>query len=215
MELTNLFTRCISVPYMRTGVSADYAIQRRGDVLNIFFQDSKGIEDWKINFNFPAKPYKRMDGTVWFSHRGFLEVWKEIEPRVSEYIFDKGIKRIVSVGYSHGAAVALLCHEYVWYNRPDLRDNIEGFGFGCPRVFWGIRTPNIQKRWERFTVVRNIDDVVTHLPPAFLGYRHVGEIIEIGEKGKYTKVEAHFKENMLKELSIYENKKHPRTSQYQ
>ncbi len=213
MELTNLFTRCISVPYMRTGVSADYAVQRRGEVLNIFFQDSQDAEDWKSNLNFPAKPYKRMGKTVWFSHRGFLAVWKEIEPVVSEYILDKSVKNIISVGYSHGAAIALLCHEYAWYNRPDLRNKIEGYGFGCPRVLWGVVTPNIEMRWERFTVVRNIDDIVTHLPPAVFGYRHVGEIIEIGEKGKYTRTQAHLKENMLKELSIYENKKHPRTSQ--
>ncbi len=210
MRLTTLFTRCISVPYVRTGVSADYAVQRQGNLLNIFFQDSYGVEDWKNNLNFPAKPYKRMGRTVWLSHRGFLKVWKEIEPIVSEYILDKSVKNIVVVGYSHGAAIAVFCHEYVWYNRPDLRDKIEGYGFGCPRVFWGLKTSEMRERWERFTVIRNIDDIVTHLPPVVFGYRHVGKMMRIGGRGKYSRVEAHFKENMLRELVVYENKEKTR-----
>ncbi|MBQ8658695.1 MAG: hypothetical protein IJ506_06125, partial [Clostridia bacterium] len=53
-------------------------------------------------------------------------------------------------------------------------------------------------------LVRNIDDIVTHLPPAVLGYSHVGKLLEIGKKGKYTAVEAHLSENILAELKAYE-----------
>ena len=102
--------------------------------------------------------------------------------------------------YSHGAALAVLCHEYVWYNRPDLRDLICGYGFGCPRVFWGFRTKKRMQRWERFTVIRNVDDIVTHVPPAIWGYSHVGSMIKIGEKGKYSPVDAHRPENIMAEL---------------
>jgi hypothetical protein len=55
-------------------------------------------------------------------------------------------------------------------------------------------------RWERFTVIRNIDDIVTHLPPRALGYTHVGHVLEIGEKGTYSRVDAHRPENILAEL---------------
>ena len=86
--------------------------------------------DWKNNFDFPAKPYKDME-VNWSCHRGFLRVWKSIEPYLEEVINDMTISQIYIVGYSHGAAIASLCHEYVWYHRPDLRDNgLEGFGFG-------------------------------------------------------------------------------------
>lgn len=204
MELTCLFTKCISVPYIRTGVSADYAVQRKGDILSIFFQDSDGREDWKSNLNFPAKPYKRMGRTLWLSHRGFLKVWKEIEPVISSYVLDKSVKRVIVAGYSHGAAIGVFCHEYVWYHRPDLRGSLEGYGFGCPRTVWGFLSAEARRRWESFTVIRNIDDIVTHLPPAVFGYRHVGKMLEIGEKGKYSSVEAHFKENIMKELYRYE-----------
>ena len=204
MELTKLFVKCISVPYMRTGVSADYAVLRDGDTLSLLFQDSDGFYDWKRNLDFPAKPYKRMGRTIWFAHRGFLKVWKEVEPMLSGYILDKSISSVIIAGYSHGAALALLCHEYVCYNRPELIGRIHGYGFGCPRCVWGFLSADARRRWESFTVIRNIDDIVTHLPPAFLGYRHVGKMLEIGEKKKYSAVEAHFKENILKELYRYE-----------
>ena len=86
----------------------------------------------------------------------------------------------------------------------DLRDNLYSYGFGCPRVLWGSKTKEIINRWEKFTVVRNIDDIVTHLPPKILGYFHVGNLLEIGKKGKYSKVDAHKSENILIELKEYQ-----------
>ena len=207
MKLYKLFSECLSIPYLKVGVSANYAIKKEKEALYIFFEGSDGESDWKSNLDFPAKPYKRMGKTAWFAHRGFLEVWKEIEPMIAKEIKDLNIKRIITTGYSHGAAIAVLCHEYIWFNRHDLRENIEGYGFGCPRVLWGIKSEDIKRRWERFTVIRNIDDAVTHLPPSLLGYFHVGKLLEIGKKGKYTPIEAHYEQNILKELRLYESAK--------
>ncbi len=204
MNLQSLFRRCIDIPYSKVGISANYATEQIGNTLYIFFEHSSGKNDWKINLDFPAKPYKRMGKTVWFAHRGFLRQWKEIESALSEIILDKSLGKIVITGYSHGAALAVLCHEYVWFNRPDLRNSLLGYGFGCPRVIWGIKTKQLFRRFEGFTVIRNIDDIVTHLPPAILGYVHVGKMLEIGEKGKYSPVGAHFPENILYELSLTE-----------
>ena len=138
-----------------------------------------------------------MGKTVWFAHRGFLGVWKEIEEKVKDNIFNKKIKGINCVGYSHGAAIAVLCYEYARFNRPDLREDVYGYGFGCPRVIWG-EIPD--DRWQNFTVIRNIDDAVTHLPPTVLGYKHIGKMLEIGKKGRYTPIDAHRFENILNEL---------------
>ena len=123
-----------------------------------------------------------------------------MESYLAYAIGDPAIEKIVTVGYSHGAALAVLCHEYIWYHRPDLRETIEGYGFGSPRVIWGALTADLQKRWAGFTIIRNLDDLVTHLPPAFLGYVHVGKMLEIGEEGKYSPADAHREENILKEL---------------
>lgn len=204
MDLYALFSQCLKVRYTKVGISANYAFKREGETLRIYFEDSDGAHDWKRNLDFPAKPYKRMQKTVWFAHRGFLKEWKEIEPSLANEIADTSVKKVIIAGYSHGAAIAVLCHEYVWYRRPDLRKTLQGYGFGCPRVFWGIRTPDLQRRWENFLVIRNLDDLVTHLPPAFLGYSHVGKLCKIGKRGKYSSIQAHYSANILQELASYE-----------
>lgn len=203
MNLYGLFKRCLEIPYTRVDNSGDYALERIGNILYIYLESSNGKEDWKNNFDFPAKPYKDMEGRTWFAHSGFLKVWKSIEPNLADSVFNMDIESIVTVGYSHGGGLAVLCHEYVWYNRPDLRDSIYGYGFGAPRVIWGIKNREHSKRWDRFTVVKNIDDIVTHAPPALFGYFHVGKILEIGERGKYSEIDAHRPENYLAELQMY------------
>ena len=101
-------------------------------------------------------------------------------------------------------ALALLCHEYIWFHRPDLRRRLWGYGFGCPRVIYG-HAPQERLRWRNFYVIRNIDDVITHLPPSFLGFRHVGNMVEIGRAKKYSPIDAHRAENYMIELGDTEN----------
>ena len=147
MDLLKLYNNCLNVKYKTVENKGDYAIRQIGNDLYLYFEWSDGLEDWKNNFNFPAKPYKDM-GIKWYCHRGFLKVWKSIEPYVKESIMKPSIKKIIIVGYSHGGAIATLCHEYVWYNRPDLRDNLYGYGFGAPRVLWGFMNNELKERWK-------------------------------------------------------------------
>ena len=91
------------------------------------------------------------------------------------------------------------CHEYVWYKRPEIRDGSFGVGFGCPRVVWGS-VPRENERRKNFFVIRNLDDLVTHLPPTLFGYRHVGNIVEIGNASNYSMIDAHRSENYITEL---------------
>ena len=204
MTLSKLFSRCVNRDYIRTSYSADYAFDLIGNHLIIYFQDSDGIVDWVRNLDFPAAAYKRDGKTVWYAHRGFLKVWKTLVPRMMPLIFDTNVEQITVVGYSHGAALAVFCHEYVWYHRPDLRNTLTGYGFGCPRVIWGTISKEFSERWNRFTVIRNREDFVTHVPPSVFGYRHVGDLLEIGEKGKYSSINAHRPENIRRELRIFE-----------
>ena len=223
--MIELFKECLGASYTQVENAGSYALERIGNTLYIYFEGSNGAVDWKNNFDFfpkaqqnifrnigcrfgilkshcaaPIKPYKDMT-YKWYAHRGFLRVWKSIEPYVAEQISDKRIKKIITVGYSHGAAIAVLCHEYVWFHRPDLREKINGYGFGCPRVFWGMQTKETKERWRRFEVIRNIDDIVTHVPPVWLVFSHVGSVITIGKRGRYSKIDAHRSENILKELA--------------
>ena len=214
MNLIQLFTDCLNMPYIQVENDGSYYVKKTGNSLYIFLESSNGENDWKNNLDFwpislckscnlPIKPYRDME-TCWYAHRGFLRVWKSIEKCIANDILNSRYRKIITVGYSHGAALAVLCHEFIWFNRPDLRASVEGYGFGCPRVFWGRKKDEVLRRWENFTVIRNINDIVTYVPPSWLGFSHVGKILTIGEKGKYSAIDAHRPENILKELQRYE-----------
>lgn len=213
MDLLNLFKRCLNASYTTVDNQGDYSVKQIGTRLYIFFEWSDGATDWKNNFNFPAKPYKDM-GTTWLCHRGFLKVWKSIEPHIKDAIMRRTVKSVTIVGYSHGAAIAALCHEYVWFHRPDLRNKLEGYGFGAPRIFWGRMKDELKERWKSFRPIRNLNDIVTYMPPKLFGFRHVNAVIEIGEKGNFEQknykldcVNAHMASNYLYSLGRIGNER--------
>lgn len=198
MNLYDNMEQCLNANYKTVENAGDYSVERDGNTLRIFFEWSDGAEDWKNNFNFPAKPYKHMKN-LWFCHRGFLKVWKSIEPYIEQDIKNLEVMEIDIVGYSHGAAIALLCYEYCIFNRPDIV--VTGVGFGCPRVFWGFVPKKIRERLNSFKVVRNRKDIVTYVPPAILGYRHVTEIVKIGTSGESQgTIDDHRPESYLESL---------------
>lgn len=197
MNLYGLFRRCLYRKYTTSGLSADYDISFSYRTAHIYFQASNGLQDWKNNLSFPARLYAVSDGKNHYAHGGFVRVWESVKDEIDEMLSKRNISCAVCVGYSHGAALALLCYYHLSVTHPDIRQSIYGYGFGCPRVICGRTDGDI---WDNFTVIRNIDDIVTHLPPAIFGYRHVGHMLKIGEKGKYSRTDAHRPENILHEL---------------
>ena len=198
------FKRCLNAKYIHTAYSGDYAIEAERDTLYILFQKSSGAEDWKHNFSFPAKPYKRMK-TVWLCHGGFLRVWKamrnEIEAYVAEILANHTeIKKIVCIGYSHGAALSVFATEDMEYLYGKDYE-VSGYGFGIPRVLWGIVPKDVKNRIRNFTSIRNIPDIVTHVPPIIFGFRNAGTLVKVGKKGKYNPIKAHYPSAYKDELN--------------
>lgn len=200
MEVYELFKKCLTAPYKTVEESGSYYVEKRENALFLYFECSNGKEDWKNNFDFPVKPYRDMKDK-WYCHRGFLKVWKAIEPYIAEVILNPEIDVIVSIGYSHGGAIAQLCHEYCKFHRPDCL--VEGFGFGSPRVLWGVISENVRERFNEFLIIRNGRDIVTHLPPKCFGFRDVAKIVEIGNKNAYNCIEAHYPNVYEFELYTY------------
>ena len=179
--MRNRFRECLVLKDFYNHVENDgsYWCGRIGEQLDIYFEKSNGKIDWKHNFYFPAKPYRDMKDK-WFCHRGFLKVWKSIEPYLESAIKDADVTTINITGYSHGAAIAQLCYEYVKFNRPDVE--VTGLGFGAPRIFWGFARKAVRARFKGFKVIRNGGDIVTYLPPVLFGFRHICDVECIGEK---------------------------------
>lgn len=210
MKFAAIFNKVLSLEnkYIHLDNDASYYCETEGDTLNIYFEWSNGKLDWWNNFKFAAvsavkmkKSYKDMRHP-WKAHRGFLSVWKVIEEKIKDEILNPNIKHIMIAGYSHGAAIAMLCHEYCKFNRPDCE--IEGYGFGSPRVVWGRPHDDVLKRFEGFTVVRNCCDVVTYVPPKLFGYRDVGEMLEIGQDEDYGPFESHYPDKYKKSLKAHD-----------
>ena len=240
-KLSKLFKNCAyNIAYNQAGDSVNYAFVEEGDKLYIYFQGSNSITDWVRNFLFGKKPYKDM-AVPYKVHRGFLAAWKTVEDIIINKITQTKIvkndklyvdpeddfkiktaleehveykwKHIVIVGYSHGGALAGLCHECVWYQRADLRQNgLEGYGFEAPRFYAGFKVKKeLKQRWEKFTVIRTNNDIVTHCPPVIFGYTHVGELLKVkGDTSLVTDkglkcVKAHYPQVVLDALLKYED----------
>ncbi len=204
--MTELFKRCLNAKYVSSPEGGNYAIELDEDTLYLLFECSNGVEDWKNNFDFPVRPYQ--SSSKWLCHRGFLRVWeamrKDIEAYVAEKLrFHPEIARIVCVGYSHGGALAVLATEDMEYLY-GAQCTVFGYGFGAPRVLFGRVPREVKHRLRRFMTVRNIPDLVTHLPPALFGFQNAGVMQRIGQRGKYTPVSAHFAESYLTELEAFE-----------
>ena len=190
MKLSSYFSNCAwKIHYEQVGDSVNYAFEEdiESSTLYIYFQGSNSISDWVRNFLFPAKPYKDMD-IPYRVHRGFLAAWKTVEDIIIEKVTEIDTpsplfkwKNIVVIGYSHGGALAGLCHECIWYWRPDLRrQGLIGYGFEAPRFYAGWKVKEVLKqRWEHFYIIRNNNDIVTHCPPSLFRFCHVGEIKKI------------------------------------
>lgn len=202
--MVNLFKRCLNAKYIHTEKGGDYAIEVEGDTLYLLFEWSDGAEDWKNNFDFPARPYKRMK-CIWFCHRGFLRVWKDIRDDLEAYVAERlkshpEIKNIVCVGYSHGGPHSLFATEDMEYLYGE-KYSVRGYGFGCPRVLWGIVPKEVKRRLSNFVAIRNIPDIVTHVPPMIFGFTHAGTLLKIGEKDKYSPIKAHYSSAYIEELN--------------
>ncbi len=183
-----------------------YFLRRNGDTLWITFRGSDSPVDWKANLAFWRKsiPYDSMEPKIRV-HAGFLNDYKsrDVRDRILEEV-SEDIHFIKITGHSLGAALAVLCAADLQYNRPDA--DIEVIVFGCPRVGNKAFAQDYNKRVDKTVRVENGNDIVTKVPPALFGFRHVGAKLHVGAPrlllagriaDHYTN---HYYENLLKEI---------------
>ena len=192
----------------------DYKFEEDEDkhVLYIYFEPSDGRTDWIVNFSYWRQAYDSMK-VPYRAHGGFLESWKIVHDAIVKKVTEKGFdgdykwQHVIISGYSHGGALAVLCHECVWFEREDLRDTkygIIGLSFDGPRVYGGLYIkPELKERWRNFYVIRNHNDIVTHLPPLLFFFRHVGKVVKIGVGQNPGLIGAHYPERIREGLEDF------------
>ncbi len=134
---------------------------------------SANVKNWVTNFKF----WKVKD--LWLSirlHKGYYEASREIFWKAIFHM-NPTYKTVVT-GHSLGGACAVILAMYLEnYGHP----NASAVSFGQPR----ITNKKGTKKYSGFpyTRVAMKRDMVTHLPPIFIGYRHFGKKLQLeGEK---------------------------------
>ena len=197
-ELYVLFKACLNAESETTEAGADVCFKRKNEELFIFFEKSDGLGDWLNNLSFCVQPYGNTPHP-WKCHGGFLRVFKSVRGMIDQAITEQKTSSVTVVGYSHGAALAVLAHEYIWFNYPELRASLESLAYACPRVIYGELPACVRKRWSGLLRISHRGDLVTHLPPAIFGFHHVGKGIRIG-RPMLSGIDAHRPESYLKAL---------------
>ena len=108
-------------------------------------------------------------------HRGFYECYYQVRNIILDKVYSKEWKEVTVIGYSHGGALCGFATQDIRYHFPKLK--LRGYGFESPR-FVKIKK-DLKYMWDDFTVIRNGNDLVTHLPPRIFGYSDVGSMIKI------------------------------------
>lgn len=191
--LLELFRECNKDEvFEQYSAEVDVGFQEHGDTLLILFEPSDGSVDWRHNFTFFRKPYHDME-IPYYVHGGFLKCWRIVKDVVIAKLHERLWKHVVITGYSHGGALALLAHECAWFELPQLRNGrIITVAFEAPRIYGGFEVNDeIAGRWNNAYVIRTNKDLVTHMPPRFVGFCDVGQMLQINTQEKQGCISSH------------------------
>lgn len=129
--------------------------------------------------------------TVGRVHRGFKQEVDDLWPRL-ETALTSNDKTLWFAGHSLGGAMATICAGRCLLSH--INSNPKGlFTFGSPRVG--------DKAYINYFYVNHLrwvnnNDIVTRMPPAFMGYRHHGTEKYIDAKGRHRKVRFRFQDRL-------------------
>ena len=155
-------------------------IRKRKEKLVIVFRGSDSKKDWLTDFQFWKKtvPYNNFSSKIRV-HSGFLNAYKSKSVRDKIHsLITKDIYKIQITGHSYGAGLATLCAVDLEYNFSYI--DYEVILFGSPRVGNKAFKESYNKRVFKTIRVENGNDIVTKIPFKFLGYRHIGTKLHIG-----------------------------------
>lgn len=160
----------------RLDPTRDYNIELINDKIWVFFHASWSSQDWIRDFLFIPKNL----GANSYGHMGYTFEALDIEDSLEKDL--KGYKDITFVGYSRGAAVALIL--------APLFDVKKVYVLGCSRVFWKLN-PVMFSDIDVTEVIYG-NDLVTYLPPFMPRIKwNTTKKIESKSKGWFKSIKDH------------------------
>ena len=154
-------------------------VRIRDGLVIVTFRGTDSKRNWMNNFCFAKRsvPYDNTDTEIRV-HEGFLRTYRSVRKKIHDLI-PQGACRVIVTGHSLGAALAVLCAVDIQYNFP--HKDVQAYLFGCPRVGNKAFSKSYNKRVFKTLRIVNGNDIVTKVPFAFMGYRHVGAKLKIGK----------------------------------
>ena len=168
-----LFNFLKTLKYTKVGDAVDYCITELQDYLVLAFQETSDNEDWRNNFRFAKKLYKRQLSCMRV-HKGYGEAWKSCNDLIIKQLrdaTDRTDKPLLIIGWSYGGAMSLLAAED-WHYRTGSKAMV--VTFGSPKVCGDRKTTKYFESVMEAVQWENVNDVVRFLAP-IPGYHHVAE----------------------------------------
>lgn len=155
--------------YDRDGAQA-YRFQNSTDMV-IACRGTQPTQFSDIQADLKAVPV--VSETISRVHKGFKAEVDDLWPMVLEDLYDKnnlGVD-LWFCGHSLGAAMATIMASRCLY-QADIPDPEELYTYGSPRVGWPGYVVHLGVKHHRWV---NNNDIVTTVPPRFMGFKHHGE----------------------------------------
>lgn len=179
--LAELFDEVSGGNWITAGEGVQYKLVNRV----LYFQCSNGAKDWLYNFDIAQSVYPCSD-VPFMMHEGFNLLWQSIRHIIEGLDFD------TIVGYSQGAAIAIMAHENYFHR---LGCEPLTYTFGCPGSMF-MPSKQLQKRFTKVANIINPRDIVYYSTLIF-GYRHVG----ITQKLEKVKIKTSSFRQLLREIT--------------
>ncbi|WP_146049483.1 lipase family protein [Alkalispirochaeta sphaeroplastigenens] len=173
-----------SLEYIRhDGTNTLGGLLRKGDLLYVIFRGSQAPgdrTDLGQNLRFlPRRPPFGDQPSVRI-HRGFLEKYLGIRDDLHQALSRDPPGRIVFVGHSGGGALGVIAFYDLVGRLPEIEMSV--VTFGMPRVFNRAGAAWFQEHHSRVLRIVMGRDAIAGVPPAFLGFRHVGRLVRVGDR---------------------------------
>ena len=147
----------------------------QGDYIVLAFRGTEPtqLNDIKADLNAMHVRNELGHGRV---HKGFKKEVDDIWDQIEEWISKRKFTQVYTTGHSLGGAMSTIACSR-------LPEGTVCYNFGSPRVGTNSWVKEFDSKFKLYRFVNN-NDIVPRVPPAFLFYRHAGDLHYINTYGQ-------------------------------
>jgi hypothetical protein len=147
---------------------------------NLDFKQVVLANNKKWNNDKFVNPYEKVNPKIKV-HRGFLECYLKVRDKILKKAKQKKYKYIVIAGHSLGGGITQACAIDIQYNLPEK--DITAVPISSPRFGNSAFVKSYNKRVPHTYRLVHANDMVTKVPPMWMGYRGVKFLFHFDKAG--------------------------------